>query len=78
MEPGLAMGCLHSMLSIPALQKRDYTQKVPERGFRTDVISLLLHASAVVWQSFQLIWSGQGYDSGPVKGRAGREPSCTP
>lgn len=77
-EPGLAMGCLHSMLSIPALQKRDYAQKVPERDFRTDVTSLLLHVSAVVWQSFQLIWSGQGYDSGPGKGGVGKEPSCTP
>lgn len=47
MEPGLAMGCLHSMLSIPALQKRDYAQKVPERDFRTDVTSLLLHVP--VW-----------------------------
>lgn len=59
MEPGLAMGCLHSMLSIPALQKRDYAQKVPERYFRTDVTSLLLHYQCGVAKfPANLEWAG--------------------
>lgn len=73
-EPGLATVYLPSISSIPAPQKRDYAQKLPERSFRADVTELLLSLSVVVWQSFQRTWSGRGYDSGPGKGR----PSCTP